>query len=275
MCFFNDFSIVKGATNDFSEENKLGRGGFGTVYKGTLGDGRQIAVKRLARDSGQGDLEFKNEVLLVAKLQHRNLVRLLGGSERLLIYEFMPNASLDQFLFDLSKRMLLDWEKRYNIIIGIAKGLLYLHEDSHLRIIHRDMKAGNVLLDAQMTPKIANFGMARLFKTEETQGDTRRIVGTYWHNGTTSDIIDPTLKTGSSSLRDIIRSVHIGLLCVQENVTDRPTMASVVLMLNSISMMLPVPAQPAFFLGSTIDPEMPALQEQSCNEVSTSDFFPR
>ncbi|KAJ0430173.1 putative protein kinase RLK-Pelle-DLSV family [Helianthus annuus] len=96
-----------------------------------------------------------------------------------------------------------------------------------------------------------------------------------WQNGTTSDIIDPTLKMGSSSLRDIIRSVHIGLLCVQENVIDRPTMASVVLMLNSISMALPVPAQPAFFMGSTIDPEMPALQEQSCNEVSTSDFFPR
>nr|GFA13627.1 hybrid signal transduction histidine kinase M [Tanacetum cinerariifolium] len=98
-----NFSLVKVATNDFSEENKLGKGGFGAVYKGKLEDGQEIAVKRLARDSGQGDLEFKNEVLLVAKLQHRNLVRLLGfsleGSERLLIYEFLPNASLDQFIF--------------------------------------------------------------------------------------------------------------------------------------------------------------------------------
>ncbi|KAJ0637100.1 putative protein kinase RLK-Pelle-DLSV family [Helianthus annuus] len=352
-----DFSAVKAATNDFSEENKLGRGGFGSVYKGKLTEGDQIAVKRLALDSGQGDLEFKNEVLLMAKLQHRNLVRLLGfsiqGSERLLIYEFMPNASLDQFIFDPTKRTILDWEKRYNIIKGIAKGLLYLHEDSRLRIIHRDMKASNVLLDAQMTPKIADFGMARLFKTEETQGDTSRIVGTYgymapeyamhgqfsvksdvfsygvlvlemvtgqknqcfrneesvedllsfawksWRNGTASDIIDPILKTGSGSLRDIIRSIHIGLLCVQENVTDRPTMASVVLMLNSFSITLPVPTKPAFFVRSTVDPEMPHIQEYSSstessgleksklsksrsrssqyslNEVSISDFGPR
>ncbi|GKE70326.1 putative receptor-like protein kinase [Tanacetum coccineum] len=106
------FSIVKAATNGFSEDNKLGRGGFGTVYKGVLGDGREIAVKRLARDSGQGDLEFKNEVLLLAKLQHRNLVRLLGfsieGRERLLIYEFLPNASLDHFIFGKLYRVCID-----------------------------------------------------------------------------------------------------------------------------------------------------------------------
>ncbi|KAI7750077.1 hypothetical protein M8C21_019101, partial [Ambrosia artemisiifolia] len=142
---------------------------------GMLEGGSQIAVKRLARDSGQGDLEFKNEVLLVARLQHRFSIE---GSERLLIYEFIPNASLDQIIFDPTKRTILDWEKRYNIIKGIAKGLLYLHEDSRLRIIHRDMKASNVLLDLQMTPKIADFGLARLFKTEETQGNTSRIAGT-------------------------------------------------------------------------------------------------
>ncbi|KAF5761222.1 putative protein kinase RLK-Pelle-DLSV family [Helianthus annuus] len=177
-----NFSAIKAATNDFSEDNKLGRGGFGAVYKGTLIDGNEIAVKRLARNSQQGDVEFKKEVFLVLKLQHRNLIRLLGysieGKERLLIYEFLPNGSLNQFIFDPTKRKLLDWEIRYNIIKGIAKGLLYLHEDSRLRMIHRDMKASNVLLDAEMNPKIADFGLARLFKHEETHGDTGRIVGT-------------------------------------------------------------------------------------------------
>ncbi|XP_009759100.2 cysteine-rich receptor-like protein kinase 10 isoform X1 [Nicotiana sylvestris] len=178
-----DFSAIQAATDNFSNANKLGQGGFGPVYKGKLPNGQEVAVKRLSVGSGQGDLEFKNEVLLVARLQHRNLVRLRGfcldGTERLLVYEFVPNASLDHFLFDSVKRRQLDWEKRYKIIGGIAKGILYLHEDSRLRIIHRDLKASNVLLDADMNPKISDFGMARLFTLDETQGNTRRIVGTY------------------------------------------------------------------------------------------------
>ncbi|KAL0542890.1 hypothetical protein IC582_017971 [Cucumis melo] len=171
-----DFETIKIATNDFSSENKLGQGGFGAVYKGKLPNGQRIAVKRLANNSQQGDVEFKNEVLLVVKLQHRNLVRLLGfclqKTERLLIYEFVPNASLDQFIFG-------DWERRFKIINGTARGLLYLHEDSRLRIIHRDLKASNILLDEKMNPKIADFGMARLFEVDETQGSTSRIVGTH------------------------------------------------------------------------------------------------
>jgi len=178
-----DFETIKVATNDFSERNKRGEGGFGSVYKGNLQNGQEIAVKRLSKDSGQGEIEFKNEVMLVAKLQHRNLVRFLGfsleGTERLLIYEFMPNASLDQFIFDPTKCALLDWNRRNNIIKGVARGLLYLHEDSRLRIIHRDLKASNVLLDGEMNPKIADFGMARLFNLQETHGRTNRIVGTY------------------------------------------------------------------------------------------------
>ncbi|KAM3251840.1 hypothetical protein P3L10_005910 [Capsicum annuum] len=176
-----DFSTIRAATDNFSNAKKLGQGGFGPVYKGMLPNGQEVAVKRLSTDSGQGDLEFKNEVLLVARLQHRNLVRLLGfcldGTERLLVYEFVPNASLDQFLFDQVKRSQLDWEKRFKIIGGTARGIVYLHEDSRLRIIHRDLKASNVLLDAEMYPKIADFGMARLFTLDETQGNTNRIVG--------------------------------------------------------------------------------------------------
>ncbi|KAB2629390.1 receptor-like protein kinase [Pyrus ussuriensis x Pyrus communis] len=304
-----DLASIRTATNNFSEANKLGRGGFGTVYRGRLLNQEDIAVKRLSRDSAQGDIEFKNEVTLVAKLQHRNLVRLLGfcleGNERVLIYEFVPNASLDHFIFDPIKREHLDWDSRYKIILGIGRGLLYLHEDSRLRIIHRDMKASNILLDAEMQPKIADFGMARLFDLDQTQGDTSRIVGTYgymapeyvmrghfsvksdvysfgvlvleiitgqknssfrhggnvedllsyawksWKEDTASNLIDPLLKSGSKP--EIMRCVHVGLLCVQQNIADRPTMAAVILMLTTNSLDLPVPSQPAFFMDGGIE----------------------
>ncbi|KAL0313923.1 UNVERIFIED_CONTAM: Cysteine-rich receptor-like protein kinase [Sesamum angustifolium] len=177
-----DFEKIRAATNDFSDDNKLGQGGFGAVYWGTLENGQEIGVKRLSVNSSQGDAEFKNEVLLLVKLQHKNLVRLLGfaskGRERLLVYEFARNGSLDNFIFDPIKASSLDWDKRYTIIRGIARGLLYLHEDSMLRIIHRDLKASNVLLDENMNPKISDFGMARLLELDQTQDTTSRIVGT-------------------------------------------------------------------------------------------------
>ncbi|XP_077219501.1 cysteine-rich receptor-like protein kinase 7 [Tasmannia lanceolata] len=177
-----DLATVLAATNNFSSANKLGEGGFGPVYKGTL-NGKEVAVKRLSRTSGQGLVEFKNEIILIAKLQHKNLVRLLccciEREEKLLIYEFMPNTSLDGFLFDPSKSVQLDWERRVNIINGIARGLLYLHEDSRLKIIHRDLKASNVLLDHEMNPKISDFGMARIFGGNQNQANTNRVVGTY------------------------------------------------------------------------------------------------
>ncbi|KAK2640645.1 hypothetical protein Ddye_028440 [Dipteronia dyeriana] len=157
-----DFSTIRIATNDFSIDNKLGQGGFGTVYKGWLLDGKDIAVKRLNKNSTQGETQFKNEVFLVARLQHRNLVRLIGfcyeRNEKLLIYEFVPNSSLDNFIFDPIKRPLMDWEMCYKIIVGIARGILYLHEDSRLRIVHRDLKVSNILLDRDMNPKIQILG---------------------------------------------------------------------------------------------------------------------
>ncbi|PKU82574.1 Cysteine-rich receptor-like protein kinase 10 [Dendrobium catenatum] len=178
-----DLSLLKIATENFSEVNKLGAGGFGSVYKGILPDGREIAVKRLSTGSGQGLEELKNELVLIAKLKHKNLIRLHGicleEQEKLLVYEYVRNKSLDTILFDPSNSKLLDWVKRYKIIRGIASGLLYLHEDSRIKIIHRDLKASNILLDANMNPKISDFGIARLFGGDETQGMTSRVVGTY------------------------------------------------------------------------------------------------
>nr|XP_048327075.1 G-type lectin S-receptor-like serine/threonine-protein kinase At1g67520 isoform X2 [Ziziphus jujuba var. spinosa] len=177
------FSAIESATGHFSDANKLGQGGFGPVYKGTVADGQEIAVKRLSRRSGQGVEEFKNEVMLISSLQHRNLVRVLGccikGEEKILVYEYLPNKSLDSFLFDATKRVLLDWKKRMHIIEGIAQGLLYLHKYSRLRIIHRDLKTSNILLDSKMNPKISDFGTAKIFGENESGANTNRIVGTY------------------------------------------------------------------------------------------------
>ncbi|KAF5474691.1 hypothetical protein F2P56_006568 [Juglans regia] len=310
-----DLATIEAATNNFSDDNKIGKGGFGSVYKGILYNGQEIAVKRLSRSSGQGAIEFKNEVVIVAKLQHRNLVRLLGfcleGEEKILIYEYVPNRSLDYFLFDSERQRQLDWSSRYKIIGGIARGLLYLHEDSRLRIIHRDLKASNVLLDADMNAKISDFGMARIFVVDQTQANTNRIVGTYgymspeyamhgrfsvksdvfsfgvllleiisgkmnncffqsehnenllgyvwkqWKDGRPLELLDPTIR-GSFAKNEVIRCIHIGLLCVQEDPANRPTMAAIVLMLDSHSVSLQLPQQPAFLLRSRARKNMPS-----------------
>ncbi|KAM0867845.1 hypothetical protein ACQ4PT_041715 [Festuca glaucescens] len=179
-----EFHQILEATSNFSEENKLGEGGFGPVYKGHFPEGIEIAVKRLDSDSGQGFIEFKNEVELIAKLQHRNLVRLMGccsqGGEKVLVYEYLPNKSLDFFIFDENTKVLLDWDKRIAIIAGIAEGLLYLHKHSRLCVIHRDLKPSNILLDSEMNAKISDFGLAKIFSSNNNEGNkTRKVVGTY------------------------------------------------------------------------------------------------
>ncbi|KAJ3705347.1 hypothetical protein LUZ61_009052 [Rhynchospora tenuis] len=176
------FNQMVDATSNFSLDNKLGQGGFGPVYKGVLPDGHEVAIKRLSARSGQGLTEFRNEIQLIGNLQHRNLVRLVGwcihGEEKLLVYEFMPNKSLDLFIFDEARAAVLDWERRFAIIEGIAQGLVYLHKHSRLRIVHRDLKAGNILLDSDLNPKISDFGLARIFGPKELEANTTRVVGT-------------------------------------------------------------------------------------------------
>ncbi|KAJ3678559.1 hypothetical protein LUZ60_002362 [Juncus effusus] len=180
-----DLSALRNATNNFSDMNMLGKGGFGPVYKGILPDGHEIAVKRLSGSSMQGLRELKNEVDFLAKLKHKNLVQLLGccieRQEKLLCYEFLPNGSLDKILFEKnpSKRGELSWSMRYRIIEGMSRGLRYLHEECRMKIIHRDLKASNILLDKDMSPKISDFGLARFFEEDQTHKDTSIIAGTF------------------------------------------------------------------------------------------------
>ncbi|VAH44981.1 unnamed protein product [Triticum turgidum subsp. durum] len=312
---------IKAATGSFSESNKLGEGGFGPVYMGTLPGGEEVAVKRLCKNSGQGHEEFKNEVILIAKLQHRNLVRLLAcciqGEEKILVYEYMPNKSLDAFIFNPEKRGLLDWKTRFDIIEGIARGLLYLHRDSRLRIVHRDLKASNILLDTDMNPKISDFGMARIFGGDENQFNTNRVVGTFgymspeyamegifsvksdvysfgvlileiitgkravsfhgqqeslniagyawqqWNEDKGEEMIDPLIKP-SCSIRQVLRCIHIALLCVQDHAQERPDVPAVILMLSSDSSSLPMPRAPTLMLrGRALESSKSSENERS------------
>uniref|UniRef100_M8B647 Cysteine-rich receptor-like protein kinase 25 n=1 Tax=Aegilops tauschii TaxID=37682 RepID=M8B647_AEGTA len=253
---FFDFSQISNATSNFSDENKLGQGGFGPVYKGQFPDGREMAIKRLASNSGQDD----------------------------------------------TKRALLKWNKRLAIIEGIAQGLLYLHKHSRLRVIRRDLKASNILLDNEMQPKISDFGLAKIFSSDDIEGNTTRIVGTYgymarllsmlllesfstksdvfsfgvlileiisgkrnscfdqqgsffnllgdtwksWKEKRCLELLDASLALDISS-SDIMRCVSIALSCVQENADDQPTMSDVVSMLSTENMTLPEPNNRAYF----------------------------
>ncbi|KAH6837287.1 Leucine-rich repeat transmembrane protein kinase [Perilla frutescens var. hirtella] len=281
---------IKAATNDFDPANKIGEGGFGPVYKGVLLDGTIIAVKQLSSKSSQGNREFLNEICMISALQHPHLVQLYGccieGNQLLLVYEYMENNSLARALFDQEQNQLhLDWATRHKICIGIARGLAYLHEESRLKIVHRDIKATNVLLDGNLVPKISDFGLAKLHEEEDTHISTR-IAGTFgymapeyamrgyltdkadvysfgvvvlevvsgrvntiskskgerfylldWANslkvkGKLIELVDPRLDVDSKLKKEeVMRAINIALLCANAEASERPSMSTVVSML--------------------------------------------
>ncbi|KAH9779113.1 cysteine-rich receptor-like protein kinase 10 [Citrus sinensis] len=240
-----DFKTIEVATNKFSSDNKLGRGGFGEVYKGVLPHGQEIAVKRLSRSSGQGAQEFKNEVVLVAKLQHRNLVRLLGfcleGDEKILVYEFVPNKSLDYFLYEYAMH-----------------GQFSVKSDVY--------SFGVLALETITGKKNSSF-----YQTDGAE-DLLSYAWKHWRDGTPLQLLDSNL-TDSYSRDEVTRCTHVGLLCVQEDPADRPSMATIVLALNSHSVTLSVPRQPALFIGSRTERSFPE-REFECSDKSTSKSMP-
>ncbi|KOM49463.1 hypothetical protein LR48_Vigan08g029000 [Vigna angularis] len=355
---FSDAKVSTETVGDFDET-------------GNLPDGRQIAVKRLSKFSGQGSEEFNNEVMFIAKLRHRNLVRLLAccleENEKILVYEYLPNKSLDFHLFgmfshcygqiiefvvfaiffaslnvfwfkslccyilsDVEKRKQFDWKLRLSIIHGIARGILYLHEDSQLRLIHRDLKASNVLLDRDMNPKISDFGLARAFEVGQNQANTKRVMGTYgymapeyamgglfsvksdvfsfgvlvleiicgrknggfylsdsqnllvyawrtWNEGKCLELMDPMLEK-SFMRNEVERCIEIGLLCVQEDARDRPTISDVVVMLASDTVVVPKPKHPAFSIGRMASEDISTSKSSknlSINDITSSITLPR
>ncbi|XP_010551593.1 PREDICTED: cysteine-rich receptor-like protein kinase 2 [Tarenaya hassleriana] len=335
------YSTLEKATGSFDSANKLGQGGFGTVYKGVLPDGREIAVKRLFFNNRHRAADFYNEVNIISTVEHKNLVRLLGcscsGPESLLVYEFLPNKSLDRFIFDTERGKILNWHRRFTIIVGTAEGLVYLHEQSSVRIIHRDIKSSNILLDSKLQAKIADFGLARSFQEDKShistaiagtlgymapeylahgqltekadvysfgvlvletvtgKQNTRSKISDYtdsliteawkhFQTGTMEEIYDPNLMLqnqpeGSSVKNEILRVVHIGLLCTQEISSLRPSMSKALQMLRNKVENLPLPGNPPFMderimeLHDTFDGDSAACA--SLATVSHSSFYGR
>ncbi|OQU83787.1 cysteine-rich receptor-like protein kinase 6 [Sorghum bicolor] len=334
---FISLSVLRSATSNFDEKNKLGEGGFGVVYKGALPDGQEVAVKRLSETTTQGLGQMTNELALLAKLQHRNLVRIVGvcleEGEHLLVYDYMPNKSLDTIIFDPDKSRQLDWGARFKIINGIARGMQYLHEHSQLKIVHRDLKASNVLLDADMRPKISDFGLAKIFEDDQTRHVTSRIIGTrgymspeyamrgqysakldifsfgvlvleivtgrrnnyavnsehspnlfclvwkHWVEGTIAQIADPSLGR-HYPMAEVLKCINIGLLCVQQSPTDRPSMSAIVVMLSSDTVAVEAPYRPAYVDRSRSYTEMTVElikeKEELCSpQSSITELMPR
>ncbi|CAO2036502.1 unnamed protein product [Urochloa humidicola] len=279
------YGELRTATENFSSNNLIGEGGYGSVYKGKLTDGSLVAVKQLSETSHQGKREFATEIETISRVQHRNLVKLYGccleGNKPLLVYEYLENGSLDKALFG-SKKLNLDWPTRFDICLGVARGLAYLHEESAIRVVHRDIKASNVLLDSNLNPKISDFGLAKLYDDKKTHVSTK-VAGTFgylapeyamrghmtekvdvfafgvvvletlagrpnfdntldedkvyilewvwqlYEENHPLDMLDPKLAGFNSE--EVLRAIHVALLCTQGSPHQRPSMSRAVSML--------------------------------------------
>ncbi|XP_072082570.1 cysteine-rich receptor-like protein kinase 10 isoform X4 [Arachis hypogaea] len=282
-----DLVTIEEATNNFSCSNLIGKGGFGEVYKGILSDGREIAVKRLSITSEQGIAEFKNEVLLIAKLQHRNLVALLGfclqEGEKILIYEFVPNKSLDYFLFDfgMARMVAIDQDQgRTRRIVGT-----YGYMSPEYAMLGKYSEKSDIFSFGVMILEIVS-GKKNSSSYDSYYNDgLLSHAWKQWRDGTPFEILDPNLHESCSQM-EVIRCIQVGLLCVQENPNDRPQMAEVVSYLSNLCIELPFPREPAFFVHGRMNPNMVAVEvdlghlsnsstQHSLNEMSISISVPR
>ncbi|XP_042061670.1 probable leucine-rich repeat receptor-like serine/threonine-protein kinase At3g14840 isoform X2 [Salvia splendens] len=275
---------IRAATNNFDPANKIGEGGFGPVYKGVLLDKTIIAVKQLSSKSNQGNREFVNEIGMISALQHPHLVKLYGccieGNQLLLVYEYLENNSLARALFGPAQHQLhLDWPMRKKICVGIARGLAYLHEESRLKIVHRDIKATNVLLDKNLVPKISDFGLAKL--DEDDSHISTRIAGTFFgvvvleivsgrsnssvrrkedsfylldwaislkEKGNLLELVDQRLES-SLNKEEITRAINVALICTNVVAAERPSMSAVVSILEGKDGVANLVSEPSSSVG--------------------------
>ncbi|KAJ4905795.1 Cysteine-rich receptor-like protein kinase 45 [Raphanus sativus] len=300
-----DFETIRAATDNFS--HVIGRGGFGSVYKGRLQSGEEIAVKRFLGSSTRSERDFSNEVEILSKLKHKNLIHLLGfcskQDQRYLVYEFMPNSSLQSYISDPHRDShQLSWEMCRNIVQGIARGLRYIHEESQLWVVHRDIKPSNILLDLEFKPKIAGFELARMMQQGESEGESTVIVGTIgfldpeymrtgrvsiksdvyafgvtilmiisrkrayssgdqellieyvmrcWNREEAIYVVHEVMREQEreDSISEILRYIHIALLCIDGNAETRPTIDTVLHWFSCCSTPLPEPTIGGRFLA--------------------------
>ncbi|PPR98308.1 hypothetical protein GOBAR_AA22359 [Gossypium barbadense] len=252
-------------TESFKE--KLGQGGFGSVFKGKLRSGHFVAIKLLELSKSQGQ-DFINEVATIGRIHHVNVVRLVGfcveGSKQALVYDFMPNSSLDKVIFSKEKNINLSWEKVFEIAIGVAQGIEYLHQGCIMQILHFDIKPHNILLDENFTPKVSDFGLAKLHAIDNSivsltaaRGTLGYIapelfyknIGNITHKADIYDRVDRgedlEVEDATESEKKTVRKmIIVAFWCIQIKPTDRPSMSKVLEMLGGDVELLEIPPKP-------------------------------